>query len=256
MRVLIIGDAFIDVWRYYRKVKENPEQPGTFVYKFIDERECVGGVSNTAHAFRYIEPEIEIQLEHNEMRPRKVRFETDDGMLRIDDEENLRLPQIYFKDSYDAIIISDYNKGCVTEKLMKKLKNKFSGVPIFVDTKPENYGWYKDVFCVTPNYKELEQLYPKETDIVKSAKRLSKEINSNVIVTLGENGCLLVNDSKDMTIPYEGIFANKVNVSGAGDVFLASLCINFLKTKNLKTATDQANKNAALSVENQYTGFQ
>ena len=256
MKVLIIGDSFTDTFKYCKRIKENPEHPGSFVYGIIDERVCVGGASNTSHALHYLNPDITIQNEHNETQPNKIRFETDDITFRIDEVFDLKLTQIKFDANYDAIIISDYAKGCITEELISKLKLKFQDTPIFVDTKPSHYKWYKDVFCITPNFKELTEIYPDELDIVKAANRLSKELNTNVVVTMGENGCLFTNENRQTSIPFDGIAVDNINVSGAGDVFMASLCSTFLNSKSLKMASEQANKSAAKSVENMYTGLQ
>jgi bifunctional ADP-heptose synthase (sugar kinase/adenylyltransferase) len=57
----------------------------------------------------------------------------------------------------DYIVISDYNKGMINQKLVDAIK-KYSidtQAKIFVDTKPASLEYFKDVYLIKPNFKEF-----------------------------------------------------------------------------------------------------
>jgi bifunctional ADP-heptose synthase (sugar kinase/adenylyltransferase) len=55
--------------------------------------------------------------------------------------------------SYEYIVISDYNKGLITSRLVTMLKSL--NVKILVDSKPKNVELFVDTFLVKPNFKEF-----------------------------------------------------------------------------------------------------
>jgi len=60
---------------------------------------------------------------------------------------------------------------------------------ILVDPKPKNIEIFNDTFLITPNKKEASDIlnHPISKDnLMSSAKELSKKLNTNVIITLGE----------------------------------------------------------------------
>ena len=58
------------------------------------------------------------------------------------------------KSIYDAIVISDYFKGVVTEELLSVLSEIAGDIPVLVDPKVNNFKHYKNVFLITPNASE------------------------------------------------------------------------------------------------------
>jgi D-beta-D-heptose 7-phosphate kinase/D-beta-D-heptose 1-phosphate adenosyltransferase len=115
-------------------------------------------------------------------------------MLRVDTEPRIRSWDGYSQHpltEYDAIIISDYNKGFLTYENIEHIINTAS-CPIFIDTKKDNLTTFgrKDVY-IKINEFEFNNLL---------------SYTGNLIVTLGERGAML--GTKEFpTMPVEWMFA-------------------------------------------------
>ena len=160
-------------------------------------------------------------------------FRYDSGDIEKIDECQLTELDEYSRDDFDCVVISDYNKGFVDKNLVQHLRNKFSGVPFFVDTKKSDLQMY-DGFYVKINDREYSSLS-------------NRPKNCKFVVTLGSKGAL-----------YGGNVypANKVDVFdvvGAGDVFLAGLVYGFMVDSKIESAIRIANKLASTSVTKQGT---
>lgn len=159
----------------------------------------------------------------------------------------------------DSILVSDYNKGVVTSRLMKFLvkESKKRGQKIIVDPKPQNKDLYRGVYFITPNEIELSRMYGyfevDEGNIVHLAKKLKQEISvSNILITRGPRGMDLISD-EEAGVRHIPSFAKKViDVSGAGDTVAAviSMGLNDLKPHELSYLSAIA---AKISVEKQGT---
>jgi D-beta-D-heptose 7-phosphate kinase/D-beta-D-heptose 1-phosphate adenosyltransferase len=137
----------------------------------------------------------------------------------------------------DAVVISDYNKGFLSEDTCAKIVDYYKqigqNIPIFVDTKKTNVVCFDDCFIKIneKEYKHIEQ----------STKK------SNFIVTLGERG------AKYKGSIYPTHTTEVFDVCGAGDVFLSGLVHGFLKHNNIRKAIPIANKLANISVSHMGT---
>ncbi len=151
-----------------------------------------------------------------------------------------------------CIIISDYRKGVMTHKLIKTVLNEVKKQKkiVIVDTKGPVLD-YLGASIVAPNRKELfenfGQKYTKEILIINElAKKLADTMKCNIVVKLGEDGVLLINNKKEIVFPSE---AKKiVNVSGAGDIFIATMAAALAKKKNIINAVKIANKAAGIAI--------
>ena len=146
--------------------------------------------------------------------------------------ESIALPEIYNCDikSYDAVVISDYNKGYLSYKAIEELMALDAGnTPIFVDTKKTDLSIFKN--CTI---KINEEEFSKITD--------AGDCN-NIIVTLGSQGARW--RGKHFRTKQVEVF----DVSGAGDTFLASLVYGFLSTESYEQALIFANKCASIVVQ-------
>lgn len=127
---------------------------------------------------------------------------------------------------YDAVVISDYNKGSVTYELIEYINNNFKG-PVFIDTKKTN----------------LAKMGRAIVKINLLENSLATTLCDNLIVTLGKQGCQYKNKN------YPAPVVEVADVCGAGDTFLAALVYEFLNTKNIETAIKFANRAAAVTVK-------
>jgi len=130
---------------------------------------------------------------------------------------------------YDLIVVSDYNKGCITPYVMKFLKSLH--IPIIVDPKPrpESSELYKDVFLITPNEKEY-----REMDKIDCLYTLE---------TLGSKGMVLMSNDSDFCPVHISCEPVEVySVCGAGDTVVASIAACISNDIDIVTSAKIANK--------------
>jgi rfaE bifunctional protein kinase chain/domain len=129
----------------------------------------------------------------------------------------------------DSIILQDYNKGVLTENLIKQIIKLAESANIIVTADPKfmNFFSYKNVTVFKPNRKETEDVFgiriKTEEDITKAGFRLLEQLNCKyVLLTLGEKGIALFEKGKpERRVP---TIARKVSdVSGAGDTVISTL---------------------------------
>jgi D-beta-D-heptose 7-phosphate kinase/D-beta-D-heptose 1-phosphate adenosyltransferase len=135
------------------------------------------------------------------------------------------------KDSYDAVVISDYDKGFITSQMLFDIVY-WAKCPVFIDSKKQ----------FLPKY----NCYIKINDIEYSKLKDSSDYD-NLIITKGGKG------AEYDGVLYPGHEANVYDVVGAGDTFLAALVYGYLKTKKIQESIPLANKAAAIAVSHQGT---
>ena len=133
---------------------------------------------------------------------------------------------------YDAIVVSDYNKGFVNLDLIQDLARKNPEIKVFVDTKSTTPP-SRDNIIYKINQKEFEAL---REDHIPRAK--------NCIVTMGANGALW--NKEQFQVPVARTF----DVTGAGDTFLAALVFYYIQLPSMQESINFANRAAAKAVEN------
>lgn len=155
-------------------------------------------------------------------------------LLRIDWEDPTNINEILEDaildnlkaniENIDAIILSDYDKGVLTERVAKeviKLARKYGKI-ITVDPKPSNVLNYIKASSMTPNRKEAYECanLPKKTDIDIVGDKIRKELQlDNLLLTRSEEGVSIYEEGKITNIP---TFAKEVyDVTGAGDTVIS-----------------------------------
>ena len=149
-------------------------------------------------------------------------------MLRIDQDTPSKPVKVDYKklDIYDAIVISDYNKGSISYDLVENIRVHYAG-PVFVDTKKTDLVRFKGCF-VKINQKEFDA---------------AKTFPSDLIITKGSKGAKY----KDQLIPALNIEA--FDVCGAGDTFLAALTYQYCSTKDILKAIEFAIKASSVTIQ-------
>ena len=132
---------------------------------------------------------------------------------------------------------------------------------VFVILNPAPYNpkfkLYDLCDVVIPNEIEAKQMFgiDQDKDITNEAKNIRnafyfKNNFKNVIITLGNKGCLLINSKE---IHYVNpLKVNTVDTTGAGDVFNASFAFFYFQTKDIRKACEYANIAAAISTTKNY----
>ncbi len=155
----------------------------------------------------------------------------------------------------DAVILSDYGKGVICEKLLKiviPLARKRK-IPITVDPKIEHFSKYKRVTCLTPNLNEategIKAIKNKtEEDVVNIGRKIMKKLRPDaLIITRGEKGMTLFEPSRRIrNIPTR---AKEVyDVTGAGDTVIAIFTLALASGASFYEATEISNYAAGIVV--------
>ena len=154
----------------------------------------------------------------------------------------------------DAIVIEDYGKGLVTPKLLQevlKLARRHKKV-VIVDPKEEHFPYYKGVTAITPNHHEAAKAtgvkIKDDASLVKIGETLLKKLKcKGVLITLGENGMQLFEDSGKVThIPT--VAQDVFDVSGAGDTVISTFTLALAAGANMREAAHISNIAAGVVV--------
>jgi ribokinase len=121
------------------------------------------------------------------------------------------------------------------------------------DDLPEELFGLSDVFC--PNHVEAALMSGSSCDtlddLVDSAGVFRSRGAGSVVITLGEDGCLVADEKGVDHIPGERVHA--VDTTGAGDAFVGALAFCLARGDELRGAARLAGRVAALSVLGQGT---
>jgi len=157
-----------------------------------------------------------------------------------------------------AVIISDYQKGLLTETGLKKIisvANQHNKV-IVVDPKGDSFSKYKQASVITPNFKEFQAVVGKhvvsEDDIFEKGKKLVKKLGLDaLLLTRSEKGLSIITEKEKKDIPTT---AREVfDITGAGDTVVAVLSIGLASGLPLEAAANLANVAAGIVVQKQGT---
>ena len=163
--------------------------------------------------------------------------------------------------SANMLVLSDYAKGCLPEKVVRKLIGAARAAKklIAADPKVADLSVYANVDILTPNLQELSiaagtSLTELDT-IGATATMLAKAHKIGTIVTtLSARGILA--SSADGTKFYDPARTRDVfDVSGAGDTVVAVISAAVASNANLELAVTLANRAAGVAVSKSGTAF-
>ena len=230
MKVLLIGDSCIDKYVYGDAKRLSPEAPVP-VLDYVRTDTTEGMAFNVFHNLNSFG--IEVHLLTNEEEIVKTRYideKSNQQILRVDEESKIKpFDNEEVDTDYDALVISDYNKGFITQEKLFQISSTFVG-PVFIDTKK----------CSVP-----ENAFIKINE--SEFKKITHFIPDNMIITKGGEGT----EYQGKLYPAEKV--NVFDVVGAGDTFLAALTYGYLKYGSIEEAIPLANKAAAVAVSHRGT---
>lgn len=231
-RILLLGDICIDEYQYGYVDRLSPEAP---VPVFRQEySECKPGMSaNVAENLNRLGCEVHMITGELSRKTRIIDLRSKQHIVRIDNDVRSKpLAQVnedYKK--YDAIVVSDYDKGFISYELLHDIASDFHG-PVFVDTKKQDLCRIGKKNCfIKINEVEFNRLTTK---------------TPNMIVTLGPKGAMY--DGEVYPAPKVEV----VDVCGAGDTFLATLTYFYLLDSDIEKAIQRAIVASSITV--QHTG--
>jgi D-beta-D-heptose 7-phosphate kinase/D-beta-D-heptose 1-phosphate adenosyltransferase len=150
-------------------------------------------------------------------------------------------------------ILSDYAKGvCDTAVCRAVIEGAArAGIPTIVDPKGTDFSRYCNASVITPNRSEAMAVcgFPirDSDDAIRAAESIRARFSiAAVVVTLGEQGMVVVSDGRVAVIPTQakGVF----DVTGAGDTAVAMLAVALAEGLPLEDACVLANAAAGIQV--------
>lgn len=298
--ILVIGDIILDHYVEGSVTRTSPEAP-VLVLNQQKEYFRLGGAANVALNLKALggtvwimgrvgEDKYAKQIEHllceeginvdllikDSKVPTtvKTRFiAANHHLLRVDQEKTTPLNMTGDYESiidmdldrhmryFDAVVISDYNKGMVFPELIEhigELNRQYKKI-LIADTKKENPKLFKNFTCLTPNLKEFKNFYlepPKEDikSLLVRGRALIEEINlDHLLITLSERGMLLITRTEATQL-----FPTKkavIDVTGCGDTVIAAYTFGLILGYSLKSSAELANQAAGIAVSKSGTSI-
>lgn len=288
-KILIIGDVFLDSFIFGKVSRVNPERPGYPLLKVEKDEYRLGGAANVAINVRALGAKvtligrvgkdrhgiifqkickkskinfISIFEGKTILKQRWIESTHNDYFGRADFGENeikdlsskkkKYLLKSIKKQSPDAIILSDYNKGVFSEKLSQFIIDwaNQNQIPTVVDPKPNNWKAFINSTLIRPNLKEAKEILGKNYEsasLESIVKDLKTKMNSQkAIVTCGSKGMVSF-DKFFNQIPT--ISKEVVDVTGAGDTAVAAIALSLSTNADLEIASNIANIASGIVIE-------
>ena len=227
-KILLIGDNCTDIYQYGIIDRLSPEAPiPIFVPTHSEERDGMAG--NVANNLEALGCQVNYLFGETSTKTRLIDSRSKQQIVRIDNDI-VSTPITFdtdIPDVYDAVVVSDYNKGTVSYELIEELIAL--SIPIFIDTKKSDLERFQGAWV---KINELEY------------NKITSEC-SGLIVTRGAKGADVIHHSISCPAPRVEV----TDVTGAGDTFLAALVVEYLNTNSIAKAVNFAVKASAVTVQ-------
>ncbi len=273
VKALIIGDSMLDVYISGKVERISPEAPVP-VLRIGEKQNRLGGAANVAANIKSLGATpllVSITGEDNEAEILKSLLERESiesdlliadpsrkttcktrvlasnrQMMRMDSEdvhpiagdiEDItleRIKSVIENDVPGVCIMQDYNKGMLSERIIREVTMLclHHNIPVAVDPKKQNFFNYQLCTLFKPNLRELNENMQMELhaadiqQIGTAIDILQRQLHNGItLVTLSEHGVYL--KSGDTVVHLPAHIRNVADVSGAGDtvISVAALCL-------------------------------
>ncbi|MGE4578843.1 MAG: bifunctional D-glycero-beta-D-manno-heptose-7-phosphate kinase/D-glycero-beta-D-manno-heptose 1-phosphate adenylyltransferase HldE [Desulfuromonadales bacterium] len=266
LSILVVGDLMLDEYLWGRSDRISPEAPVPIV-NITGEDLRLGGAGNVANNLLSLGCRVRVASVLGEdadgrrlqelLQARRIEVDglvwdsgrttsrksrilaSNQQMLRIDrevctpisaaDEERLLAKVRQMLPDVQGILLSDYLKGVLTEKVVQEIiaLGRAAALPVVIDPKGTDYRKYRGATLLTPNRKETQLAsgipMVDESSLRRAGRQLFDELELEaLVVTRSEEGMtLFLPNGQEEHFP---TLAREVfDVSGAGDTVLASL---------------------------------
>ena len=260
VKIAVVGDMMLDEYLIGKVSRISPEAPVPVV-NIEQERFVLGGASNVAN--KLIDPS---GIVIDETRPTIIKsrvLSQGQQLLRLDWEKDTDITENIQKkiienvekniENTDALLLSDYNKGVLTEFVSQsiiKIAKKYNR-EVVVDPKPNNFKNYKGATSMTPNRKEIldyfgMKKFQNEEEIAQRMSELKEELAlDNVVLTRSEEGVsLFKNEHRRIPTVAREVY----DVTGAGDTFISTFLLSVCAGADLFEAGAIANMASGIVV--------
>ena len=281
--VLVVGDVMLDRYVHGTVGRISPEAPIPVLS--VDARSvALGGAGNVARnlsdlgvSCRFVSmigddaPAAEVEamladvpgvtqaLERVPGRPTTVKTRFLAGgqqLLRADEETATDAPGETVRSMLaavermlpgsNAVILSDYGKGVVTDGLIRGVVEMCAGtgVPVLVDPKGRDFTRYRGAAVITPNRAELALATGLTTvhdkEIVAAGEDVIRRCGvTSVLATRSEQGMSLISAGDALHVPAQT--SEVFDVVGAGDTVIAVMAAGLAAGLTKPTAVRLAN---------------
>lgn len=265
-RILVIGDVMLDIYIQGAAKRLSPEAPCIVLNNCASPRYRLGGASNVAYQLsenncvslcggigndslgneiiniaqrEHINIDYLISQTTRTTSKKRYLSESNHQLLRVDDDNIFSVTEDVIdkmcseiaNGKFDAVVLSDYAKGILSETLCKaviEVSNK-SGIPTIIDIKTAPYKKFQNATLIKGNEKEILDLAKSVGVNALNLSQILTDIADHlnckyVVMTLGKNG--IAGYSKDdgyMEIPGTDVPIH--DVTGAGDVVTSILAL-------------------------------
>jgi len=291
IRCLVVGDLMLDEYLWGRADRISPEAP-VQVVDVVREELRLGGAGNVVHNLAAFGVQVSVcsvvgddqngrellgQFKHQHINTqavfqdkarrtsRKTRVVAANQQIVRIDRESREVVSVAFEQKlsdwialhtgeYNVIVLSDYNKGVLTPRVIAAAISAatMAGIPVLVDPKGSDYSRYAGATLLTPNRKEAEAASGVIiTDTETLAQAASVIMNAtglqHLLITRSEEGMSLF--SKGGEVVHIPTVAREVfDVSGAGDTVLAAVALGIASGYSMAESARLANIAAGIAV--------
>lgn len=249
MKVLLIGDYCTDIFIEGQVDRLSPEVPVP-VFVETSRKETPGMAGNVLANLKSLCPNLIVSPLLCPSRSTKTRYvdvRTGHHFLRVDydpeqDElSNAKWRGTFDSENWDAVVVSDYNKGYLTDEILGSIgyNCRKTLTPIFVDTKRVLREWSSGAIVKMNEYEYAACLragYP------------ACQWAQTLIVTKGGDGMQLYENGA-ASWHLDAIPIQVRDGAGCGDSVLAALVVRYLENGgNIRDAMEWAGKVGAIAV--------
>ena len=287
--ILVIGDLMIDHYLWGSCERISPEAPVQIV-DIKNETTVLGGAGNVINNLVTLGAKVSVSsvigrddngleliemlksidvdttkiLQHEGRKTSKksrviassqqvLRYDKESKeFISKDDADEILNSLSDFICSYDAVILSDYGKGVLSDELCEGVIRlcKKNSIKVLVDPKGSDYAKYRGAYLLTPNKKEAilaTGINIKDKDSLKNALLKLKEDCDLAIsmITLSEDGIATFKDEMKL---FPTVAKEVFDVTGAGDTVIASIAFALSADKSIEEAAAFANLAAGVVV--------
>ncbi|MBI2252401.1 MAG: D-glycero-beta-D-manno-heptose-7-phosphate kinase [Armatimonadetes bacterium] len=291
-RILVLGDLMMDHWVWGKVNRISPEAPVPIVE--VDNYSYTpGGAANVVNNLcslgakvsligvvgkDFIGKKLKRDLKFQGVDVKGIFYASDrpttlktriiahsQQVVRADYEKKERLSKEIIKTlihhiagdlkNYDALLISDYNKGVINADLLGEVLNlsRQYALKVIAGPKPENLKYFTGINLITLNQKEASLAVgfelKKEKDLIQAGEKILKDLNlESILITRGESGMsLFERGGKIYHVP--ALASEVYDVSGAGDTAISVLTLALTCGASFYQATLLSNQAAAIVVK-------
>ena len=288
-KILVVGDLMIDHYLWGSCERISPEAP-VQVVDIAKETTVLGGAGNVVNNLNALGAkvsvagvigddangkelvamlhEINVDVEHlTVQKGRKTSKKSrviavSQQILRYDKESKEDIERASAEallhsiksniGDFDAVILSDYGKGVLTEEVCQGIiaLAKEHDLKLLVDPKGSDFSKYRGAYLLTPNKKEAQLATDMKIEDEASLKvallKLKEVCDLDIsLITLSEDGIAIYDENVRL---FPTVAKEVFDVTGAGDTVIASIAFALSAKRSIDESAKFANLAAGVVV--------